>query len=284
MFPENRIRKCRKNCLTWANPEGRAFLAYFNSSNILNTMKLHSLLNLLFFVCLGAMAMAEPVKITIGEQPPLLSESGGIVNLVIAEALVRGGYEASFEWLPIGRILKLLENNSLDIYVTPSNTSGQENPHVNFLAANGVFFYMKNSAPATKITRLEDLAGKTVGSVINSPLKPVFEKAGIIVDEGPFETMFLKLEAGHVDFVSTADVGGLLTIRKLFPGREAEFDFTDFSYTVIATGLYVRQGDGREKLLEAARKGFASMKADGTLERMLQDFFGPMYSGRVKVY
>lgn len=219
----------------------------------------------LFLFFFGHFVTAETVKISIGVQPPLLSEAGGIVNLVIAEALSRGEY-------------------AVDIYVTPSNTPGQQNAHVDFLAANGVFFYLTKKTPVKKITCLEDLSGKTVGTVTNSPLKAMFEKAGIIVDEGPFETMFLKLDNGRVDFVSTADVGGLLTIRKIFPGRESDFDFTDFSYTVIATGLYVKPGVNGEKLLNCARKGFASMKADGTLDRMLRDFFGPIYASRVKVY
>lgn len=234
----------------------------------------------LLSVCL----QAEPVKIAIGEQPPLLSESGGIVNLVIGAALARGGCEAEFEWLPIGRMLKLLETDSLDLYVTPSNTPGQQNQHVKFLAANGVFFYLAKNGPCDGVKRLEDLTGKTVGTVTNSPLKEMFQKAGIIVDEGPFETMFLKLDLGRVDFVSTADVGGLLTIRKMFPGRESEFDFTKFSYTVIATGLYAKPGEGGDEILECARSGFAAMKADGTLDRMLRDFFGPVYAKRVTVY
>ena len=240
----------------------------------------------MFAVCafITVAAQAETVKIEIGIQPPLLTSEGGIVNLVIAESLARENCQVEFDWLPIGRMLKLLENDGLEVYVTPSNTPGQQYPHVHFLAANGVFFYLTKNERERPITRLEDLAGKTVGTVLNSPLKAMFEKAGIIVDEGPFDTMFLKLETGRVDFVSTADVGGLLTIRKLFPGREAEFTFTDFSYSTIATGLYVKPGDGREKLLERARAGFAEIKADGTLDRMLREFFGPVYAKRVKVY
>jgi hypothetical protein len=60
------------------------------------------------------------------------------------------------------------------------------------------------------------------------------------VDEGPFDTMFVKLDTGRVDFTSTTDVSGILTIKKMFPGRETEFDFTDLSYTEIGTGLYAR--------------------------------------------
>jgi ABC-type amino acid transport substrate-binding protein len=240
----------------------------------------------MLFACVFSFlaAQAETVTISIGSQPPLLTAEGGIVNLVIAESLEREGYRVEYDWLPIGRMLAMLEADRLDAYVTPSNTPGQKNPHVHFLAANGVFFYLSKNEPSGDITRLEDLAGKTVGTVINSPLRAMFEKAGIIVDEGPFDTMFLKLDAGRVDFVSTADVGGLLTIRKIFPGRETEFNFTDFSYTTIATGLYVKPGAEGERLLECARRGFAKIKADGTLDRMLRDFFGPVYAKRVKVY
>jgi ABC-type amino acid transport substrate-binding protein len=239
-----------------------------------------------FFVCLlvVASAHAEKVAISIGSQPPLLAKDGGIVDLVIAESLRREGYEVEYEWLPIGRMLRMLENDSLEVYVTPSNTPGQQNPHVNFLAAKGVFFYLARNEPAVPMRRLEDLAGKKVGTVINSPLRAMFEAAGIVVDEGPFDTMFLKLETGRVDFVSTADVGGLLTIRRLFPGRESEFTFTDFAYMTIGTGLYARPGDRGARILESARRGFAAIKADGTLDRMLVSFFGPTYAKRVMVY
>ncbi len=224
------------------------------------------------------------VTIFLGEQPPLISEKDGIVNLVAAEALKRGGYTASFEFLPIGRMLKLLELDSLAVYITPTNTAAQHNPRVHLLAAKGVFFYLKANAPRVPVTRLEDLAGKRVGTVTNSPLRSSFEKAGIIVDEGPFETMFQKLAAGRVDFVSTADVGGLLTINRFFPGRESEFDFTDFSYMMIGAGLYAKPGPEGEAILEAARRGFDSMKADGTVTRMLREAFGKEYSSRVFVY
>ncbi len=228
---------------------------------------------------------ARPVvRIYLGDQPPLITEKGGIINLVAAEALRRGGYTASFEFLPIGRMLKSLEQDSLDLYITPTNTAGQHNPHVLFLAAKGVFFFLKSRSPRPLPSRIEDLAGKKVGTVTNSPLRAMFEKAGIIVDEGPFETMFQKLAAGRVDFVTTADVGGLLTISRQFPGREGEFDFTELSYTTIGAGLYAKPGSEGEAVLEAARKGFESMKADGTLARMLKEAFGSEYSPRVFVY
>lgn len=232
----------------------------------------------------GASLWAEPVKVSIGEQPPLLSKDGGIVNLVIEAALAREGFEAEFDWLPIGRMLALLESDSLDVYVTPGNTAGQHNPRVDFLGAKGVFFFRKDRGPDKAIAKLEDLAGKKVGTVNRSPLRAMFEKAGIIVDEGPFETMFLKLDVGRVDFVSTADVGGILSIKRLFPAREGEFDYTDFSYTLISTGLYAKPGSENERILAAARRGLESMKKDGSLQKMLRDFFGPVNAGRVKVY
>jgi hypothetical protein len=115
------------------------------------------------------------VTVSIGEQPPLLSAAGGIVNSVVQEALQRGGYEVAWDWLPIGRMLKSLEEDSLDRNVTPSNTPGQQLPHVDFLSARGVFFFKKAAMGGLKVAKLEDLAGKRVATVTNSPLKPLFE-------------------------------------------------------------------------------------------------------------
>ena len=70
------------------------------------------------------------VKVYAGDQPPLITEKGGIVKVVAVEALKRGGYTASIEFLPIGRMLKLLEQDALDVYITPTNTAAQHNPHV----------------------------------------------------------------------------------------------------------------------------------------------------------
>ena len=222
--------------------------------------------------------------ITAGEQPPLIYKNSGIVNLVIEQALLRMGYSVTFEWLPIGRMLALLEQDALDCYITPSNTAAQHNPHVNVLAARGVFFYLKKNAPNPAPSKLEDFAGKRVGTVTNSPLTPLFKKAGILVDEGPFDTMFVKLAAGRVDFVTTADIGGIFTINKLFPGRENEFDFTEFSYTLIGAGLYVKAGPGCDEILNALKAGVEIMKKDGTLSAMLLDAFGPVHAARVFVY
>lgn len=237
----------------------------------------------LFFLVVSSVAGAQaPVIIDIGEQPPLLSVHGGIVNRVVEAAMVRAAHRVEFRWMPIGRMLAVLEADASDLYVTPSNTAGQHNPHLDLLSARGVFFFKKGKA--APVTNLNDLAGKRVGTVINSPLRALFEKAGIIVDEGPFETMFDKLDAGRVDFVSTADVGGILTIRAKFPNRVSEFDWTDFSYTEIRVGLYAKDSPELRVLLEDCRKGFLAMKADGSLTALLKDFFGPDHYQRVRVY
>lgn len=227
---------------------------------------------------------SRTLVITAGEQAPLIYKNSGIVNVVIEQALSRMGYSVVFEWLPIGRMLALLEQDALDCYITPSNTAAQHNPHVNVLAARGVFFYLKKNAPNPPPSKLEDFAGKRVGTVTNSPLTPLFKKTGILVDEGPFNTMFVKLAAGRVDFVTTADVGGILTINSMFPGRESEFDFTAFSYTLIGAGLYLKSGPRCDEILNALKAGLEAMKNDGTLSRLLLDTFGPVHAGRVFVY
>ena len=235
---------------------------------------------LLFFT--GAV-YAESIVIAIGSQPPLFSQSGGLIDQTVRLAFSAEGADVEFEWLPVGRMLTLLQQDSLDVYITPSNTPGQQNPHIDLLEASGVFFYMKDRFPDLKVTSLKDLAGKRVATVVNSPLTPIFEDAGIIVDEGPLEALFTKLELGRVDFASTADVGGILAIRQQFPGREDEFDFTDFSYSNISAGLYVKNKPELIEVLNTLQRGFAKIKSDGTLNEFLQEFFGPRLWMRVKI-
>ncbi len=235
---------------------------------------------ILSLALLALPCFAESVTVTVGEQPPLFSRSGGIVDRTIGRALAAAGYEVAFEWLPIGRMLALLQQDSLGAYVTASNTPGQHNPHVDFLEARGVFFYKKARFPALKAERLEDLAGYRVATVVNSPNTPLFQKAGLLVDEGPYDTWFTKLDIGRVDFLATADVAGILTVKALFPGREAEFTFTDLSYSTIRAGLYAKDNPA---LLAAARAGFAAIRADGTLDAMLLDFFGQENWRRVRI-
>ncbi|MFA6504967.1 MAG: transporter substrate-binding domain-containing protein [Treponemataceae bacterium] len=223
------------------------------------------------------------LEVAIGEQPPLLSQAGGIVDMVVAKAMSLGGYEVRFNWLPIGRMLTDLRDDRRDVYVTPSNTPGQQHPHIDVLEARGVFFYKKSKFRTDPVVRLEDLAGKRVATVINSPLRPMLEAAGAVVDEGPFETMFAKLDLGRVDLTATADVGGILSIRKEFPGREIDFSFTDYSYSNIGAGLYVRNRSDLKNILPAFRKGFEMMKANGSLKKMLIDFFGEENWRRVRI-
>jgi hypothetical protein len=148
---------------------------------------------------------------------------------------------------------------------------GEQNPHLEFLEARGVFFYKKARFPDLKAERLEDLAGKRVATVLNSPNTPLFQAAGLIVDEGPPDTWFTKLDIGRVDFTAPADVGGILAIKSLFPGREGEFTFAD---------LYAKDDPA---LLEAARRGFAAIRADGSFDRLLKDFFGAENWRRVRI-
>jgi len=234
------------------------------------------------FLALG-LSGAGAIEVAIGEQPPLFSRSGGIVDTVVAVALERGGLRADYRWLPIGRMLAELQADRLGVYVTPTNTPGQQHPHVVVLEARGVFFYKKSRFPSDPVSRPGDLSGKRVATVVNSPLRPMLEAAGAIVDEGPFETMFVKLDVGRVDFTATADVGGLLSIRKEFPGREAEFALTDYSYSSIGAGLYVKDLPELAGILPAFRAGFELMKADGSLRRMLLEFFGEEHWKRVRI-
>jgi ABC-type amino acid transport substrate-binding protein len=234
---------------------------------------------LLAAACIAAAAAEAKPRILAGEQPPLFSHSGGIVDMVITAALRAADRDVEIEWVPIGRMLALLQQDSLEIYITASNTPGQQNPHVDFLEARGVFFYKKARFPGLKAKRLEDLAGLRVGTVVNSPNTPLFSKAGMIVDEGPYETWFNKLDLDRVDLVATADVGGILTVKQLFPGRESEFGFTDLSYMTIQAGLYAKADPA---LLAAAAKGFAAIRADGSLDAMLRNYFGESWR-RVRV-
>jgi ABC-type amino acid transport substrate-binding protein len=200
--------------------------------------------------------------------------------MVVVESLRAEGYSPVLEWFPIGRMLALLQQDGLERYVTASNTPGQQNPHLDLLEARGVFFYKKARFPNLKAERLEDLAGLRVATVLNSPNTPLFEKAGLIVDEGTPDTWFNKLDLGRVDLTATVDVGGILAIRKLFAGRESEFAFTELSYSTIRAGLYAKDDPA---LLAAAKKGFAAIRADGTLDRMLKDFFGAENWRRVRI-
>jgi ABC-type amino acid transport substrate-binding protein len=220
------------------------------------------------------------VTVYIGEQPPLFSPSGGIVDMAIVKALEAAGYRVRLEWLPIGRMLQLLQQDSLEVFISASNTPGQQHPHVPFLEAKGVFFYKKAAFPSFAPARLEDLAGKRVATVVNSPNTPLFAKAGMLVDEGPIETLFTKLDLGRVDFAATSDVGGILMVNRLFPGRGKEFGFTELSYSAISAGLYAKDNPA---LLAAARKGLAAIRSDGSLVRMLKDFFGAENWQRVRI-
>jgi len=239
---------------------------------------------LLLVVFPGWAGFAGPLVIDIGEQPPLFSRTGGIVDTVVERALHTSGYEVAFRWWPIGRMLGRLDEGLSDLYVTPSNTPGQQNPHEFLLAARGVFFYKKSSKEPRSVTQWADLAGKRVGTVIHSPLRPMLEKAGAIVDEGPYEAMFDKLDTGRVDFTATADVGGLLTIAQRFPGKQAEFGFSDFAYSEIQAGLFAVDNPGGLAILAACRRGFDQMKNDGSLTQLLKDFFGAENYRRVKIY
>jgi ABC-type amino acid transport substrate-binding protein len=222
----------------------------------------------------------QKVTISIGEQPPLFSPAGGIVDRVVVASLAASGYQAEFEWLPVGRMLALLKEDSLELYVTASNTPGQQHAHLDFLEARGVLFYKKSRFPALGAKRLEDLKGYSVATVLNSPNTPIFKAAGLIVDEGSPETWFEKLDLGRVDFTATADVGGILTIQKLFPGRESEFAFTDFTYSTISAGLYAKSDP---ELLAAAKKGFERIKSDGKLDALLKGFFGAAHWKMVRI-
>jgi hypothetical protein len=56
------------------------------------------------------------------------------------------------------------------------------------------------------------------------------------VDEGPFETMFTKLDVGRVDLTATAACRGPPLHQERIPWTEREFAFTEYSYMNIGRG------------------------------------------------
>ena len=61
------------------------------------------------------------------------------------------------------------------------------------------------------------------------------------------------------------------------------FAFTELSYSRISVGFYVHDRPELLPLLAACRKGFLQIKRDGSLEKMLREFFGPEYWKRVTI-
>lgn len=229
---------------------------------------------------LAGPAHAKTVTIATGEWAPYVSSElpeGGYTSEIISHALLAVGIEAQFEYMPWPRAEKMVSSGQ---YVAASPympTDARKEFGIfsePFALSRNVFFYMKKNISSLQWEKFEDLKQYRIGGVQGYFYVPWFSEAGLNVDYASSATTnFKKLFMGRVDLVPENELVGLAEIARLYPGEEDAFGrsekaLSENELTLMASKFHP---DG-QMLIDKFNEGFAQIKADGTLDRILKKY------------
>lgn len=201
--------------------------------------------------------------------------SGFEIDLA-SEAAKRAGYTISFveiDWS--SREKALLEKKVNSLWGTLTVTQ-QAKENILFtqtyLSDSQILIVPKNSSIADK----NGLAGKSIGTLSGSMAAKVIEsdsivsqlESGSVNEFDDYDTLFLALDTGQIEAVAVDDTMGEYYIHqhsgnyRILPGTLSQQEY--------AVG--VRRNDSAAR--NSLQKALSSMKADGTITKLCQKWFG----------
>jgi polar amino acid transport system substrate-binding protein len=231
---------------------------------------------LLLALCVGAglAEAASPVSICVGDFQPYNSPKlpqGGPVIQIATEALRRSGYELKVQFMPWARIMKdgsegrcavlgLWRNAERELIFDLSAPMLQQE----------LGFFARRGSGKHEFKTAQQLQGLLIGVERGSYLPPLLIDPSLRFDPaGSLEKNLYKLARGRIDLAFGAKEAGLAGMERepalkaavewLSPGLERKD-------THLAFAKIHPQG---QTLLAAFNKGLASMKADGSLRKIL---------------
>jgi len=122
--------------------------------------------------------------------------------------------------------------------------------------------------------RYGDLAAYRMGGVIGYWYVEGFKKAGIkpqLVKRD--EQNVKKLDAERIDAFITDELVGRALIKKIFPGKEDQFDTVEKPDSAAALYVIVRKGNAAgETMVASLNAGLLKLKESGELEQIVAKY------------
>lgn len=232
---------------------------------------------------LGNGASADSFTITTDDYVPYTIVSGKNVSGVFADlvstALKEEGHTVSFVPVPWARAIAMAESGEASGTMPWFKTAEREAKFLYsdaVIDAKNVIFFRKGGKLKKELAwnGYGDLKPFRMGGTIGYWYVDGFKKEGIklqLVKRD--EQNVKKLEAERIDGFITDELVGKSLIKKLFPGKEAEFDTVDKADSAAALYLITRKGNkDSEKLVESLNAGMAKLKASGEFEKIVAKY------------
>lgn len=228
-------------------------------------------------------ALADHFTITTDDYAPYAIVDGknvsGIITDIVAAALKVEGHTVGFIAAPWARAMSMAESGeatgTMPWFKTPEREEKFLYSEV-VINSRNVIFYRKGGQ-LTKSLAWEsyaDLSPYRMGGVIGYWYVEGFKKAGIepqLVKRD--EQNVRKLEAGRIDAFITDELVGRALIKKIFPGKEAEFDTVDKPDSAAALHVIVRKGNAAGvKMVASLNVGLLKLRTSGELEQIVAKY------------
>jgi polar amino acid transport system substrate-binding protein len=234
----------------------------------------HLLLALSLGLGCAAAGASQPVAICVGDFPPYNSPSlphGGPVIQIASEAFRRAGFELKVEFMPWARILKDGSEGRCGILGIWRNAERELIFDFSLPVVQQELGFFARRGSRHEYQNAQQLAGLSIGVERGSYLPPLLsDNKGLQFDPaGSLQKNLQKLARGRIDLAFGAKHAGLAGLERepalkasvewLSPGLERKDTHLAFTKTQSQAG----------ELLAAFDKGLLSMKADGSLRKIL---------------
>lgn len=214
-----------------------------------------------------------------GTYPPFsfIDENGKLTGFEVelSEALAKElGVKAKVQPTKWDGILAALESKRLDVVVNQVTISDERKKKYDFsepYTVSGIqALILKKKAADLNINAAADLAGKKVGVGLGTNYEQWVKQAVPQADVRTYEddpSKFADLRNGRIDAILIDRLAALEYAQK---AKDTELAGAAFSR--LESGVALRKGE--PELLEAINKALDKLRADGTLAKLSEKYFG----------
>ncbi|MBW2607601.1 MAG: transporter substrate-binding domain-containing protein [Deltaproteobacteria bacterium] len=226
----------------------------------------------------------EKLEIFAYEYPPLATiamSGGGLYAEIVLEALNEEKVESIITILPVRSLVKynLIQDTAIAILGQGWNFSEEQRKQlivIPFCIITGEYVYYR-SAHRQELTwegKLDNLKGYTYGAQKGEDVT-AYEKAGIGVVYGNSVSLFKKLKAREIDFLSTPNICKEWLIKKYFPGESNNFATMKIpAWEAPSAILFNKKHPEGESVAKKFMEGFEKIKQNGKYIEILEKYYG----------
>lgn len=236
-------------------------------------------LAMLYLVCLACSASANDrvLKLASTEYPPYYNktmEGNGFITQIIAAAFAESGYDIDVTFLPWARALESTKAGKYDGLFTVRYREDRTEffAYSDPLPPNKIGF-LKRSASTIDFDTLADLKDRRIGIVRGYAVPPEFDDVGLVTIPADNNVENLrKLMRNRIDLIVSDRAVALHTLTTELGVPSADLEWLDPAInTEIQYLVFPKSTSDHETLMAGFNAGLATVTADGTVARIIQE-------------